>query len=89
MISQLICCGGGGIPVIREGRTFCGVDAVIDKDMASAKLAEEVGVDIVVIATDVQGVALNYGRAECKIIFKQVLSAFYIKVLQHAGFLLT
>ncbi len=62
----VICCGGGGIPVIREGRTFCGVDAVIDKDLASAKLAEEVGVDILVIATDVRGAALNYGRADEK-----------------------
>jgi carbamate kinase len=58
----VICCGGGGIPVIREGRTFCGVDAVIDKDLASAKLAQEVGVDIFVIATDVEGVALHYGK---------------------------
>jgi carbamate kinase len=57
----VICCGGGGIPVVREGRAFQGVDAVIDKDLASAKLAEEVGVDIFVIATDVIGVALNYG----------------------------
>ena len=59
----VICCGGGGIPVIREGRSFCGVDAVIDKDLASAKLAEEVGVDIFVMATDVDGVFLNYGKA--------------------------
>ena len=58
----VICCGGGGIPVIRKGRSFSGVDAVIDKDLASAKLAEEVGVDIFLIATDVQGVALNYGK---------------------------
>ena len=58
----VICCGGGGIPVIREGRRFSGVDAVIDKDLASARLAEEVGVDIFLIATDVQGVALNYGK---------------------------
>ena len=57
----VICCGGGGIPVIREGRNFSGVDAVIDKDLASAKLAEEVGVDIFIIATDVEGAALNYG----------------------------
>jgi carbamate kinase len=55
------CCGGGGIPVIREGRAFHGVDAVIDKDLASAKLAEEVGVDIFIIATDVLGAALHYG----------------------------
>jgi carbamate kinase len=35
---------------------------VIDKDLASAKLAEEVGVDIFVIATEVEGVALHYGK---------------------------
>ena len=58
----VICCGGGGIPVIREGRAFHGVDAVIDKDLASAKLAELVGVNIFLIATDVEGVALNYGE---------------------------
>jgi carbamate kinase len=58
----VICCGGGGIPVIREGRSFSGIDAVIDKDLASARLAEEVDVDIFLIATDVQGVALNYGK---------------------------
>lgn len=60
----VICCGGGGIPVIREGRTFCGVDAVIDKDLASAKLAEEVGVDILIIATDVEGAAIHYGKPD-------------------------
>ena len=62
----VICCGGGGIPVVREGRAFHGVDAVIDKDLASAKLAEEVGVDIFIIATDVQGAALNYGSNDQK-----------------------
>jgi carbamate kinase len=57
----VICCGGGGIPVIREGRRFEGVDAVIDKDLASARLAREIGVDIFIIATDVDGAALDYG----------------------------
>ncbi len=57
----VICCGGGGIPVVREGRRFAGVDAVIDKDLASVKLAEEVGVDTFIIATDVEGVYLDYG----------------------------
>jgi len=60
----VICCGGGGIPVVREGRKFAGVNAVIDKDLASAKLAEEVGVDLFLIATDVDGVALNFGKPE-------------------------
>ena len=59
----VIACGGGGIPVVKESRTYHGVDAVIDKDLASATLAEEVGVDMLVIATDVKGVALSYGRA--------------------------
>jgi carbamate kinase len=58
----VICCGGGGIPVIREGRSFEGVDAVIDKDLASARLALEVGVDLFLIATDVEGAALHYGE---------------------------
>ncbi|MCK7512660.1 MAG: hypothetical protein MZV70_57230 [Desulfobacterales bacterium] len=58
----VICCGGGGIPVVREGRSFAGVDAVIDKDLASAKLACEVGVDTFIIATDVKGVAINYEK---------------------------
>ena len=57
----VICCGGGGIPVVREGRSFSGVDAVIDKDLASARLTGEVGVDVLLIATDVPGVALDYG----------------------------
>ena len=60
----VVCCGGGGIPVIREGRSFCGVDAVIDKDLASATLAQEVGVDIFLIATDVPGAALNFGKQD-------------------------
>jgi carbamate kinase len=58
----VICCGGGGIPVVRYGRSFAGVDAVIDKDLASARLASEVGVDTFIIATDVKGVAINYER---------------------------
>jgi carbamate kinase len=58
----VICCGGGGIPVIRDRRAFNGVEAVIDKDLASARLAQEVGVDLFIIATDVEGVALDYGQ---------------------------
>jgi carbamate kinase len=76
---MVICCGGGGIPVVREGRTFCGVDAVIDKDLVSARLAEEVGVDIFVIATDVKGVALDYGTPQE--VFLEKLSA--VEARQH------
>ncbi len=59
----VICCGGGGIPVVREGRGFHGIDAVIDKDLASARLAQDVGVDLLLIATDVPGAALDFGQA--------------------------
>ena len=57
----VICCGGGGIPVVRNGRAFSGVDAVIDKDLASSLLAVEVGAELLVIATDVEGVKANFG----------------------------
>jgi len=56
----VIACGGGGIPVTKRGRRFEGIEAVVDKDLASAKLAEEIRVDIMLIATDVEKVALNY-----------------------------
>jgi len=64
----VICCGGGGIPVVREGRSFAGVDAVIDKDLASARLAREVGVDLFCIATDVPGAYVHYGRPEQRLL---------------------
>jgi carbamate kinase len=60
----VICCGGGGIPVVRDGRSFAGVDAVIDKDLVSARLAEEVGVDLFLIATDEAGAFLRYGQPD-------------------------
>jgi len=69
----VICCGGGGIPVIKEERSFHGVNAVVDKDLASAKLAEELGVDIFLMATDVAGAYLNYGKEDQKLL--PVLSA--------------
>lgn len=57
----VICCGGGGIPVTREGRGFQGVDAVIDKDLASSLLAREIGVDLFVVVSDIAGAFLDYG----------------------------
>ena len=60
----VIACGGGGIPVIKEKHRLYGVEAVIDKDLASSKLGEQVGADILLIATDVEKVALNYGTPD-------------------------
>jgi len=64
----VICCGGGGIPVVRSGRAFNGVDAVIDKDLASALLAAEIGADILVIATDVDGVLTEFNTPKQQLI---------------------
>ncbi|MFA9444969.1 carbamate kinase [Egicoccus sp. AB-alg6-2] len=54
--------GGGGIPVVDDGDgPLRGVEAVIDKDLAGALLAEEIGADSFAILTDVAGVAVDYG----------------------------
>ncbi len=56
--------GGGGIPVVRDpDGTLRGVEAVIDKDLAAALLAPRVGAEVLVIATDVEHVLLDYGTA--------------------------
>ena len=54
--------GGGGIPVMRADGRLQGVEAVIDKDRASALLAEELGVDLFAISTDTEYVYLNYKK---------------------------
>lgn len=58
----VICAGGGGIPTMYDdsGRLH-GVEAVIDKDSASALLAEQLDADLLIIATDVDGVYANWG----------------------------
>ena len=56
----VICVGGGGIPVIKEDNKLVGVAAVIDKDYASALVAELVDTDYLVILTAVPNVYLNY-----------------------------
>lgn len=60
----VITVGGGGIPVVRRGEKLEGVPAVIDKDFASAKLAELVGADTLIILTAVERVAVNFGRPD-------------------------
>lgn len=56
----VIAAGGGGIPVIWKGNTLHGIEAVIDKDLASSKLARDINADILMILTDVERVAINY-----------------------------
>jgi carbamate kinase len=63
----VICAGGGGIPTMYEAgkeRWLTGIEAVIDKDLASELLARELGADLLVIATDVDGVYLDWGKPE-------------------------
>ncbi len=63
----VICAGGGGIPTMYEAgkeRWLTGIEAVIDKDLASELLARELDADLLVIATDVDGVYLDWGKPE-------------------------
>ena len=63
----VICAGGGGIPTMYPASgagELIGVEAVIDKDLASELLAEDVGADLFVMATDVDGVYLDWGTPE-------------------------
>ena len=58
----VITVGGGGIPVVRKDGQLVGTPAVIDKDFASAKLAELLDADMLVILTAVEKVAINFGK---------------------------
>jgi len=60
----VICSGGGGIPVVKDGTGHRGVEAVIDKDLASSLLAREIAADLFVIATDVSGACINWGKPD-------------------------
>ena len=70
----VIAVGGGGIPVYAEGNKLIGIPAVIDKDFASAKLAEILDADYLIILTAVEQVAINFGKEN-----EQWLSTLTIK----------
>jgi carbamate kinase len=59
-----IACGGGGIPVVRRGGRLSGVDAVIDKDRASALLARELEAERLIIITEVPAVYRSFGEED-------------------------
>jgi carbamate kinase len=68
----VICAGGGGVPTVRSGvdtadghaGVLAGIEAVIDKDLASAVLARDLGADLLIIATDVNGVFVDWHGAD-------------------------
>ncbi|MDR2183978.1 MAG: carbamate kinase [Clostridiales bacterium] len=63
---MVIACGGGGMPVVAEDGGFAGIDAVIDKDFASAKMAELIDADVLVILTAVDRVKINFNKPDEK-----------------------
>jgi carbamate kinase len=60
---SVVVSGGGGIPVTRSGQTLVGVEAVVDKDLTAALVAERLGADVLVVATDVEAVMTGFGTA--------------------------
>jgi len=64
----VVACGGGGIPVMKENWNTKGVDAVIDKDLASERLATSIGASTLVLLTNVDGIYRNYGKKNQELI---------------------
>jgi carbamate kinase len=73
----VICCGGGGIPVVKRNGFYYGVEAVIDKDLAAALLAEKISADALLMLTDVKAVMKNWQTPQA-----QPIRTIRIKELQ-------
>ncbi|WP_440895761.1 carbamate kinase [Amphibacillus sp. Q70] len=83
----VIACGGGGIPIAYSDGRYHGVDAVIDKDFAAAKMAELVDADIFIILTAVDHVFVNFGSKNQKALKNTTIEEMrhYIKEQQFAA----
>ncbi|CAN5150342.1 carbamate kinase [soil metagenome] len=80
----VVCCGGGGIPTVhRDSEGYAGIEAVIDKDLTAALLAERLGADALVIATDVGAAVVGWGTDEARPLGE--LSAARMRELAAAG----
>jgi carbamate kinase len=63
----VVCSGGGGIPTVRrDDGTYEGVEAVIDKDLTAALVADHLEADVLVLATDVDHVVLDWGTPDAR-----------------------
>ena len=71
---HVVTVGGGGIPVVRTDRGLEGVDAVIDKDLVSAMLANQLAANLLIISTAVEQVVLNFGRPDEEGISKMTIA---------------
>jgi carbamate kinase len=72
----VICAGGGGIPVVeREDGSLAGVEAVIDKDLASALIALQLKADHLMLLTDVDGLYLDWGTPAARLVARAAPSA--------------
>jgi carbamate kinase len=60
----VVCAGGGGIPMVRDGERLTGVEAVLDKDLSAALLARTLHAECLVIATDVPAAAVRFGTPD-------------------------
>jgi len=70
----VIACGGGGIPVVRRGDGYKGVEAVVDKDLAAAMLANSINERLFVVATDVQTVFIDFNKPTQRPLTRATLS---------------
>lgn len=71
----VIACGGGGMPVyIEDDGTFEGIDGVVDKDLASAVLADEIGADELIILTEVDKVAIHFNTPQQRFLDRMTVS---------------
>jgi carbamate kinase len=81
----LIAAGGGGVPVVKTVSGYKGVEAVVDKDLASQVLASSINADSLIMLTDVPKVALNFGKSEQEDL-SQITSAEAQKYLREGHF---
>jgi len=75
----VVCAGGGGIPVVDDGSGLRGVEAVVDKDLTAAVLAQAVGADALLLLTDVDAVIDRYGTPQARPIHRITSRELHIR----------